>query len=105
MKNVRKFNKMKSQKTRLPLLMKVDPEETGELVRFVKFNSKDFIKRLERALAKYPEFRPPYTTADMPACVLDYRVFPDLGRKGSFILFMDFLPGDKAYNYIKEQED
>lgn len=105
MKNVRKFNKMKSQKTRLPLLMKVALEETGGLVRFTEFNVKDFAKRLEQTLLKRPEFCPPYTTADMPACILDFKVYPDLGRRGSFTLYVDLLPGDKTYNYIKEQED
>lgn len=97
--------KVKNQKTRLPLLAQVDPEETGGLVRFKEFNIKDFSKKLEQALLKRPEFRPPYTTADMPACVLSYKVYPDLGRKGSFTLYIDLLPGDKTYNHIKEQED
>ncbi len=93
---------MKNRETRLPLLLQVDPEETDGLVRFAKFNGKDFSKRLERALLKHPEFRPPYTTVDMPACILDCKVYPSLGRRGSFTLYMDLLPGDKALQYYEE---
>ena len=95
-------HKVKNRETRLPLLMQVDLEETGGLVRFTEFNVQDFTKRLERALLKCPEFRPPYTTVGMPACILDLKVYPDLGRGGSFTLYVDLLPGDKTLQYHEE---
>ena len=99
---MKKFSKAKNRETHLPLLIQVDSEETGGLVRFVKFNGKDFTKRLEQALLKRSEFRPPYTTVDMPACILGYKVYPDLVGRGSFTLYMNLLPGDKALQYYEE---
>lgn len=102
MKKVKSFSKVKNRKTHLPLLVQADPEETGEAVRFTEFNIKDFSKKLEQALLKHPEFRPPYTTADMPACILDYKVYPDFCRKDGFTLHVNLLPGDKVPQYYEE---
>ncbi len=94
--------KAKNRKTHLPLLVQADSKETGGAVKFTEFNLNDFAKRLEQALLEQPNFQPPYTTTDMPACIVGYKVYPNLPPAGGFTIFMDILPGDKVPQYYEE---
>ena len=77
--------KAKNRKTHLPLLVQADSKETGGAVKL-----------------EQPNFQPPYTTTDMPACIVGYKVYPNLPPAGGFTIFMDILPGDKVPQYYEE---
>lgn len=96
------------QEMSVPLVVPVGLEESSGLMRYRKFNFKDFNKRLELALLEHPEFRPPFTTNDMPACIVGYKVEPKRGfdllhPEYRFTLHIDIVPGNRMYDYEREQ--
>lgn len=57
--------------------------------------------RITHDLSQLPEFLPPHTSLEKPARILSYNVDSEPTKDGTFVAFLEFLPGDRVEEYYK----